>query len=89
MQQLSDYIAYHFHISFSIDQLPKTIRGKSLIRYPEVLKGKELFYFNEPANYKLPLSNWQKLLNILRLGKYGKKWRMELTSEVREFLNHS
>ena len=58
MQELAEYLAYQFNTSFPIEELPKTIRGKSLIRYPETLKGKELFFFTPPPDYKLPLNNW-------------------------------
>lgn len=86
MQQLTDYLAYRFSTNFSIDDLSKTIRGKSLIRYPEELKGKRLFDFSPPPGYKLPLNKWQKIMNLFRMGRYRKKWKMDLTNEVKEFL---
>jgi hypothetical protein len=87
MQELAEYLAYQFNTSFPIEELPKTIRGKSLIRYPETLKGKELFSFTPPPDYKLPLNNWQKIMNLLQIGRYRRKWKIELTNEVKVFLN--
>jgi hypothetical protein len=87
MQQLAEYLAYQFNISFPIEELPKTIRCKSLIRYPEILKKKELFSFTPPPDYKLPLNTWQKIMNLFRIGRYRRKWKMKLTNEVKVFLN--
>ena len=88
IQQLSDYLAYHFKTSFSLSDLTSTIRAKSLIRYPECLHGKPLFHFIPPAGYKTPLSRWQKFKNLLRIGNYNKKWQIEFSDEVRSFLEH-
>ena len=86
MQQLSAYLGYHFKTHFTLSDLTKTIREKSLIRYPHSLKGKPVFRITPPKGYKTPLTLSQKIKSFLRLGSYQKKWQIELTDEVKEFL---
>jgi hypothetical protein len=86
MQQLSVYLAYHFKTGFALSDLTMTIREKSLIRYPYALQGKPVFRATPPKGYKIPLTVWQKIKSFLRLGSYGKKWQLELTDEVKDFL---
>jgi hypothetical protein len=86
MQQLKEYLAFHFKTAFPIDDLSITLRGKSLIRYPDDLKGHALFRFTPPYGYKTPLTTWQKIMSFLRLGTYSDNWQLELTDEVIAFL---
>lgn len=86
MQQLSGYLAFRFHASFGPEDLPKTLWGKSIIRYPHPLKGRPLFCITPPERFRLPLTIFNKALSLLSLGRYRGTWQVALTEEVKAYL---
>lgn len=86
MPQLLNYLTFHFKTNFDLADLTKTIRAKSIIRYPDVLKGKPLFYILPPAAYTTPLTFFQKTKMVLQSVSAESKWRFELTEDVKAFL---
>jgi hypothetical protein len=86
MPQLLDYLSHYFKTDFNLYDLSQTIRAKSIIRYPNGLKGKPLFNITPPKNYKPTATPLRQMLQRLLAPGI---WKLELTAEVKAFFQEA
>jgi hypothetical protein len=84
---LAEYLGKVFNIDFSLYFLTNSAQWKSFIRYPKILEGKECFAFVSPKGYRAPRNILERLKSALGLGIYGESWGVDLTNEVKDFLD--
>jgi hypothetical protein len=82
-QELAQHLCQLFRFDFSKPFLANSTGWKSIVRYPQIIEGKELFVFTPPKGYKPPTSFVQNMKAVLGLGVYGQRWRVDLTEEMK------
>lgn len=86
IEGLEQCLCKKFQPDFNVSYLTNSTNYKSVVRYPEHLKGLPLFDFFPPESFKVPKNLFERIIKSLKLGFYDPDPNFNLTKEVKEEL---
>lgn len=87
IEELIEYLSSKFDPDLEVSVLAESTSWKSVVRYPVVLKGKQLFERVPSDCYNPPRNLLQKYLHAFGIGKFDTSMKIALSEEVRDFIS--
>jgi len=89
IDELTQLLTEKFHQDLTKCFLANSTNWKSIIRYPNNLKGEILFKLSPAENYKEPKNLLDKLLSSIGFGNFDTTQNIDLTDKVKQELQNA
>ena len=86
---LTQLLTDRFQQDINMCYLAGSTHWKSIVRYPEHLKGEPLFKLTHSENYKEPKNMFDKILSSIGLGNFDTTQNIDLTENVKQELKNA